>query len=225
MGSGVSRHVRPSNELVEFTTTIAEHPLWADPDNVSRTEQMSIANQNFVHNSKLVCDICTESWNFIEKMTGQVKLCEIFFANFAAMDPDSCQLQCPRTRSTKAGNTRESLFLHIVHYMLDLQENTWQVRKQLRALGRKHVLYGIERRHVEVFNRAFLTTIASIPCHLHLAVSLRCWSSLLSFVIEQMFFENIKLVHHVTKSSCPVEAPEMTFSITDESDIYSNKEL
>ena len=199
MGAGASR-TNSSNELRAFFENDGEQ--WKDPDEKINTSLQSAmsglllasSDRNFVTSSKYINAVCVDSWGIINGITSQRAFCEMFYFNFHNLDPESASLHRPRTRSTSAGNTQASLLIHIIRFMLKLQDVTWKCKKHLRALGRKHVLYNIERKHVECFNEALLTTIAEIPGLVNLSEILRSWTSLLVFITEQMYLEDIKLV-------------------------------
>ena len=206
MGSGISLTSRWNGSKRKSTVLpIDEFLPWSgreDSRSPSITELfLSISDRSFVKHSKYVQMMCTLSWDILEAAIGRTPLCEVFFRNLMTVDSEACALQCPRTRGSRCGNTPASLFVHIVHFMLKLSDASWRVKKRLRALGRKHVLYGIQKKHAESFSEAFLMTISQLEHKSRDSDTLRCWSSLLSFVTEQMFVERIHLVNHITSET------------------------
>lgn len=199
MGSGVSYHAGQGKSFHKSSET------WnPDENEILGTFQSFLGwlapliDKNFAHNHKYVHIICVNSWDYINTVVPPAVFCEAFFQNFTNLDPEACLLLCPRTRSSLAGNTRISLLIHMIRFMLKIRVVTRKAKKHLRALGRRHLLMGIEKKHVSSFNDALMMTIANAPNSSSLAETLRCWSSLLNFVTEQLYFDNIKLVDHIT---------------------------
>lgn len=226
MGSGVSYHAGQGKSFHKSSET------WnPDENEILGTFQSFLGwlapliDKNFAHNHKYVLMICVNSWDYINTVVPPAVFCEAFFQNFTNLDPEACLLLCPRTRSSLAGNTRPSLLLHMIRFMLKIQVVSQKTKKHLRALGRRHLLLGIEKKHVSSFNDALMMTIAKTLNMPSIAETLRCWSSLLNFVTEQLYFDDIRLVEHFTPTTSELalsfESPTCCMSERSASDCIS----
>ena len=161
---------------------------------------LSTPSTVFSENCSYITSQCSNSWTTIQSNHLIKEFCDRYFVNLERIDYEAYRLQSPRTRSSLRGNTRTSLLLYIIRFMLSICDTTWKVKKCLRSLGRKHVLYGIDRRHMQSFKAAFIATVMSIPSQFHISETMQCWSSLIDFVTEQMYVKDVKLVAHFTPS-------------------------
>jgi hemoglobin-like flavoprotein len=140
--------------------------------------------------------VCEASWENIKAFVGIKPFCGLFFQIFAATDESVCNLFRPRMRIRRRqfAATREGLLMHVVEYLVSVEDDNFETKKRIRALGRKHLLSGIKREHIKVFNDVFITTLLNIPDIRECLITMSSWTGLLDFMANEMYIEDIQLV-------------------------------
>lgn len=138
---------------------------------------------------------CKDAWRLIENFIGRQVFSDRFFLAFERTDAVACALMSPSRRSMGMGNTRSSLLIYVVRYCLSITDFTFETKKKLRSLGRRHVLSGFTREHFNSFVTAFMSTMLQLHIPQYKSVDLsKAWNRLFTTIIEEMFSEKICLV-------------------------------
>lgn len=147
--------------------------------------------------------VCEASWENIKAFIGVKPFCGLFFQIFAATDASACKLFRPRTRIRKRdfAATREGLLMHVVDYLVSIEDDSFETKKKIRALGRKHLISGIRKEHMKVFNDVFITTLLNIPDIRECLITMSSWTGLLDFVANEMYIEDIHLMDNRSMDS------------------------
>ena len=142
-----------------------------------------------------IISTCSKSWNYIGKSYGREYFADKFFHNFERTDAQTCALLKPSSRSMEAGNCRHSLFVYVIQFCLSITDLTFETKKKLRSLGRRHVLSGFTREHFNSFTSVLISTLLQLHISMFTAVDLaKAWNTLLLTITEEMFSDNIRLV-------------------------------
>jgi hemoglobin-like flavoprotein len=143
---------------------------------------------------------CESSWYGIVAAVGLNVFGNYFFRIFEERDPEAFALFTPSKRGPFSSPSRfensESLLFNLVTYLLTLNDTTFNTKKKLRAVGRRHFISGIHRNHVQSFNDSFLKAVEFVPGTKGNTDALKSWVTLLDFTVQEMYVEDLKLLKH-----------------------------
>jgi hemoglobin-like flavoprotein len=139
--------------------------------------------------------VCEASWENIKTFVGIKPFAALFFQIFIATDESICAKFRPHARvKQRKYSTKEGLLTHLVEYLLSIEDDSFDTKKKIRALGRKHIISGIRKHHIRVFNDVLITTLLNIPDIRECLITMSAWTGLLDFVATEMYIEDIQLM-------------------------------
>lgn len=141
--------------------------------------------------------VCESSWENIKMFIGLKPFCGLFFQILEATDESVCALLRPHSRPSRSKRgyvTRDGLLVHIIEFLLSISDDNFETKKKIRALGRKHLISGIGKSHIKVFNDVLIATLLNIPDIRECLITMTSWTALLDFTSKEMYIEDIKLV-------------------------------